>query len=77
MQASTTDLSDSAAEEQQVVNFYSARHQFGEFSNFYAAPITLHGKVWPSSEHYFQAMKFPGTQHEGAIRRLTSPGYGS
>lgn len=75
MQAATSDdASSAAAEEQQVINFYSARHGFGEFSNFYEASFTVHGKVWPTSEHYFQAMKFPGTPHEGAIRRLTSPG---
>ncbi|CAG8667502.1 649_t:CDS:2, partial [Paraglomus brasilianum] len=33
--------------------------EYGIFSNFYGAPIELDGKIWPTSEHYFQAQKFP------------------
>ncbi|MCO5581329.1 hypothetical protein L7F22_035209 [Adiantum nelumboides] len=42
------------------IHFYH-QHQppYGCFSNFYAAEIVLDGKKWPTSEHYFQAMKFP------------------
>ena len=36
-------------------------------------PIELKGKVWPTSEHYFQAQKFAGTEHEEAIRLQRSP----
>ncbi|KAF9171783.1 hypothetical protein BGX21_006800 [Mortierella sp. AD011] len=41
-----------------TINFYRERDAYGEFSNFYYAPITLHGKEWPTTEHYFQAQKF-------------------
>ena len=37
-----------------VIQFYGQRRKWGEFSNFYAAPITLKGKEWPTTEHYFQ-----------------------
>jgi N-glycosidase YbiA len=56
-----------------VINFYSTKDEYGFFSNFAAYPIKLKGKVWPTSEHYFQAQKFAGTEHEESIRRETSP----
>jgi N-glycosidase YbiA len=58
---------------QQVIQFYSVSAEYGEFSNFAAFPITLKGKVWPTSEHYFQAQKFAGTAHAEAIRKTRSP----
>ncbi len=55
-----------------VVRFYNARDPFGEFSNFFRAPISLDG-VWPTSEHYFQAMKFEDSAHRERIQRAPSP----
>lgn len=40
---------------------------------FSAHPIKLQGKTWPTSEHYFQAQKFPGTPHEEAVRKAQTP----
>ena len=57
----------------QVIQFYAVSAEYGEFSNFAAFPITLKGKVWPTSEHYFQAQKFAGTEHAEAIRKTRSP----
>ena len=56
-----------------VIKFYKVKEQFGCFSNFAAYPVELDGKVWPTSEHYFQAQKFAGTEFEEEIRRVTSP----
>ncbi|HEV2457659.1 MAG TPA: NADAR family protein, partial [Ktedonobacterales bacterium] len=56
-----------------VIHFYSTRDAYGCFSNFAPYPITLKGKLWPTSEHYFQAQKFAGTEHEEAIRLVKSP----
>ncbi len=53
--------------------FYRVREPFGEFSNFSPHPIELRGRVWPTSEHYFQAQKFAGTEHEEAVRMASSP----
>lgn len=55
------------------ITFYRTRDAFGFLSNFAAYPITLKGKQWPTSEHYFQAQKFAGTEHEIAIRKARSP----
>ena len=38
--------------------FYRTGDAYGEFSNFFKAPIDLDGKTWPTTEHYFQAMKY-------------------
>lgn len=57
----------------EVIYFYSTRGEYGAFSNFAAYPIALKGKRWPTSEHYFQAQKFAGTEHEGEVRRANSP----
>jgi hypothetical protein len=56
-----------------VIQFYRVSDEYGEFSNFAAIPIKLQGKVWPTSEHYFQAQKFAGTGHAEAIRKTRSP----
>jgi N-glycosidase YbiA len=53
--------------------FYRVNEPYGEFSNFAPYPLELKGKAWPTSEHYFQAQKFAGTDQEEAIRRAESP----
>lgn len=53
--------------------FYGTNDQYGCFSNFSAHWIKLDGKSWPTTEHYFQAQKFVGTEHEDAIRLAHSP----
>jgi N-glycosidase YbiA len=60
-------------EAKKVIKFYSTKDEYGCFSNFAAYPIKLKGKVWPTSEHYFQAQKFAGTEHEEALRGERSP----
>jgi N-glycosidase YbiA len=56
------------------VLFYGERHEpYGCFSNFAAYPIEIDGVVWPTVEHYFQAQKFPGTEHADRIRAASSP----
>ena len=53
--------------------FYRQNDAYGEFSNFSPHPFTLNGNTWPTSEHYFQAQKFAGTEHEEEIRLANSP----
>src|SRR5262245_6865278 len=56
------------------IYFYSTREQpYGCFSNFSAHGFELDGSYWPTSEHYFQAQKFKGTEHIELIRRAKSP----
>lgn len=56
-----------------VIMFSALSGTYGCFSNFAPYSITLKGVVWPTSEHYFQAQKFVGTEHEDAIRRAKTP----
>lgn len=56
-----------------VINFYRTGDAYGSFSNFAPYPIEVDGKLWPTVEHYFQAQKFAGTEHEEAMRLEPSP----
>jgi ribA/ribD-fused uncharacterized protein len=56
-----------------VINFYSVGDEYGEFSNFAAYPIKLDEKLWPTSEHYFQAQKFDDAGQQEAIRTAKTP----
>ena len=44
----------------EIVYFYGVKDwkEFFFMSNFYRAPILIDEKIWPTSEHYYQAMKF-------------------
>ena len=53
--------------------FYRVNEPFGEFSNFSPHAFELKGKRWPTSEHYFQAQKFAGTEYEETVRMAKSP----
>lgn len=53
--------------------FYRVQDAYGEFSNFSPHPFRLKGRTWPSTEHYFQAQKFPDTEHGEEIRLVKSP----
>ena len=56
-----------------IINFYSTTGEYGCFSNFSRHSIFLSGKRWPTSEHYFQAKKFEGTEHEEEVRKCKTP----
>jgi ribA/ribD-fused uncharacterized protein len=55
--------------QQPVINFYSTTGEYGCFSNFSRHPIQIGGQTWPTSEHYFQAQKFAGTEYEDEVRK--------
>lgn len=57
----------------EIIKFYRTNDPFGCFSNFAAYPIVLKEKTWPTSEHFFQAQKFIGHEHEESIRLEPSP----
>jgi ribA/ribD-fused uncharacterized protein len=56
-----------------LIQFYSVSGEYGCFSNFSPHRITLKGKTWPTSEHYFQAQKFAETPDEEEVRQAESP----
>jgi ribA/ribD-fused uncharacterized protein len=53
--------------------FYGTSDEYGAFSNFAAYSIKVHGKRWPTSEHFFQAQKFEDSTVREAIRAVKSP----
>jgi ribA/ribD-fused uncharacterized protein len=58
----------------QEIYFYSVREKpYGCFSNFSPHGFELDGLWWPTSEHYFQAQKFPDTPYAERIRMTKSP----
>lgn len=56
-----------------AIYFYKINGEYGCFSNFAHFDFKLEGKRWMTSEHYFQAQKFCGTEYEEIIRSLHSP----
>ncbi len=56
-----------------VLNFYSVKDAYGEFSNFYLFPVTIDGVVWPTSEHYYQAHKYTDPEMMEKVRAAETP----
>jgi ribA/ribD-fused uncharacterized protein len=56
-----------------VIHFYHVSEDFGCFSNFAPYPVRMDGRLWPTSEHYFQAQKFEDAKHQEKIRQAKSP----
>ncbi len=56
------------------IKFYRERDEpYGCFSNFSRHSFEIEGTPWQTVEHFFQAMKFPDTPHEDAIRIAPAP----
>lgn len=56
-----------------AIYFYKINDEYGCFSNFSHHGFELAGKWWMTSEHYFQAQKYSGTEYEEVIRLLDNP----
>lgn len=54
-----------------VIEFSSQIPENKEFGTYYKVNMKLDGKVWPTVEHYFQAMKFPTNPELQEKIRLT------
>lgn len=57
----------------EILDFYSTKKPYGEFSNFGLFPITVDGKRWPTSEHYYQAHKYDIEELQERVRLAKSP----
>lgn len=57
----------------EIIKFYRETEAYGFFSNFSAHPVSLHGVVWPTTEHYFQAQKTLDTSWQERIRCAPTP----
>lgn len=56
-----------------TIRFYHSDQPWGQLSNFSRHAIFLHGRVWPSVEHFYQAQKFAGMPQEELIRICSTP----
>lgn len=56
-----------------ILDFYSRSKAYGEFSNFALFPITVDGKLWPTSEHYYQAHKYSDPKLQEWVRLGDTP----
>lgn len=52
--------------------FYGSPRAYAEFSNWHTSFFELDGKTWPSSEHYFIAMKTTDLEKQETIRKADS-----
>jgi hypothetical protein len=59
--------------QEDILDFYSVKESYGEFSNFALFPIVIEGVMWPSSEHYYQAQKFIDPLLKERVRMAASP----
>lgn len=57
--------------EENIINKFWGKYRF--LSNFYKTKITIDGKEYPSTEHYFQAMKFSDEEVQEKIRTTPKP----
>lgn len=56
-----------------AIYFYKTIDEYGCFSNFSKHGFELEGKYWMTSEHYFQAKKFIGSEYEEKVRLASTP----
>lgn len=57
-----------------MIRFFNPANKYGEFSNFYKSPITWDGKMYPTSEHLYQCLKFPDfPEYQEIIRTAKTP----
>lgn len=55
------------------IKFYKVHDDYGFMSNFAPYPFSDGNKIWPTSEHYFQAQKFLIPEIQERIRQIASP----
>ena len=55
------------------IMFYKVNDKYGCFSNFSKHGFELNDRYWSTSEHYFQAQKFAGTEYEEEIQLSATP----
>lgn len=59
--------------DEEILDFYSVKDDYGEFSNFATFPIVIGNVEWPTSEHYYQAHKYTDPELMEKVRDAESP----
>lgn len=60
--------------ERKKIFFWTKDDEYKVFSNFHPGPYEIDGKSWPTTEHYFAAMKTMDDSEREAIRKAKTPG---
>lgn len=58
---------------EKVLDFYSTKSPYGEFSNFALFPVFVDNMWWPTSEHYYQAHKYSEESLRQWVREAPTP----
>ncbi|MCF6442481.1 NADAR family protein [Pseudoalteromonas luteoviolacea] len=56
-----------------TIKFFAKNDKYYQLSNFAGFGFELDGHYWKTMEHYFQAMKFIGTEQFDKIKNCGSP----
>lgn len=56
-----------------VIEFYSSKAEYGFMSNFARYEVEMNGKVYKTSEHYYQSQKYAGTPWETKVSQAEGP----
>ncbi|WP_413290684.1 NADAR family protein [Bdellovibrio sp. HCB337] len=59
--------------QEEILDFYSTKEPYGEFSNFAPYPVFVDEKWWPTSEHYYQAHKYDKDDLIAWVQSAPSP----
>lgn len=57
----------------EIIDFYSTKDPYGEFSNFALYPVFVDGQWWATSEHYYQAHKYEKPDLIAWVKAAPSP----
>ncbi|MES2526441.1 MAG: NADAR family protein [Bdellovibrionota bacterium] len=56
-----------------ILDFYSTKDAYGEFSNFSGFPVFMDGEWWSTSEHYYQAQKYETEEMKDYVQFAGGP----
>lgn len=56
-----------------ILDFYSTKKPYGEFSNFSGFPVYVDGEWWSTSEHYYQAQKYDSEELRNWVQFAPGP----
>ena len=56
-----------------ILDFYSVKDPYGEFSNFALFPILVDGRLYQSSEHYYQSEKYIDLELKEKVINASTP----
>lgn len=59
--------------QEEIIKFYDLDKPYGFLGNFHAAPFEANGKIYRTSEHYFQSKKYEGRPGEQLVIDAATP----